>query len=273
MFWRLVILAFFFGPLCASSMAAYAQLSGNFSGGGAVRLGYTSEACDNNNRGMIRYSSASKVLEICNGTGWVAGAFNNTSLMRSPNDIGYFVFTESRWNGDLGGTAGADEKCLTELTTKTTWRGYADAQARGILTASKVRAFLCIADNNCAMVLPYATYAFATVGSPHTGGATFTSNAEGGGPNDSANWAAYNYFGTSGFYWAGRVSNSGYNNTTWPTSGGNVSYRCSGYTTSDADIYGGMGAIHTTGANRYYSSSSSVMKCSTRNHLVCIVDP
>lgn len=140
---RLGVLTCFIGSLLALSSTAHAQLSGSFSGsgGGAVRLGYTSEACANGNRGTIRYSSVTKVLEICNGTDWVAGAFNNTTMMRSPNDIGYFVLTESRWTGDLGGAAGADQKCLTELTTKTNWRGYADAQARGLLTANKVRAF------------------------------------------------------------------------------------------------------------------------------------
>lgn len=253
--------------------AAHAQLSANFYNGGAVRLGYTAEACTSANRGTVRYSSAAKAIDICNGTAWVAAAFNNTSLMRSPDDIGYFVLTQTRWTGDLGGDAGANSKCLTELTTNTNWNGYSDAQSRGILVASKVRAFLCTSLSNCNMVLPYGTYAFATVGSPASGGATFTANADGAGPNDSANWAGYNYFATGSYYWAGRVSNGGYSATTWPSYAGNIYTICTGYTTADGALNGGVGNTNSTGARRYYSSPSNTLSCASKQPLICIVDP
>lgn len=55
---------------------------------------------------------------------------------------GYFVQSSGGHNGNFSGLSGANSVCLSELTSNA-WRGKAEAQARGLLTASKVTAFLC----------------------------------------------------------------------------------------------------------------------------------
>jgi hypothetical protein len=56
----------------------------------------------------------------------------------SASATGFFVLTESQWNGDLGRLEGANQKCLSELVSKP-WLG------KNVTSLGKdnVRAFLC----------------------------------------------------------------------------------------------------------------------------------
>lgn len=126
------------------------------------------------------------------GTSWLAcGGGSNCTATGSyspttPSGSGHFVLTSTTYNGNLGGLSGADARCLTELTTNTSWRGYASANANGQLVAGTVHAALCI--SNCTNLMPLTTYFFAKVGDASAGGASFMSDSNGLAPNDSANW-------------------------------------------------------------------------------------
>jgi hypothetical protein len=49
---------------------------------------------------------------------------------------GYFVLTNSTWNGNLGGFSGANAKCLSELTGNTNWKYYTAANGAGLLNST-----------------------------------------------------------------------------------------------------------------------------------------
>lgn len=265
--WALTIILFFF------SMAdAYAQAE--FWNGGAIRVGTSTTVCDAAAEGAIRYSSSNTTVELCDGTTWGSLSKVGAPEATPPPGSGYLVLTESTWDGNLGGNAGADSKCLTELTTKTNWRGYSTAQTNGLLIAAKVRAFICTTTSSagCANPKPSTTYVFATVGDPLAGGAMLTTDASSYGPGDSSNWAAVNYFGTNTKYWFGRAHNSGQSETLWSLSGGNGAGGCVGFT-NNVNVDGAAARSGYTGAARYYSSSSNRTECATALRLICMVDP
>ena len=145
------------------------------------------------------YNKDYHTFQFCNGTYWVA--FGGQMWQGSkPSGTGYFVMSKSTWNGNLGDLAGTDAKCLTELTTNTGWRGYSTASSNGQLVSGKVHAFLC-RDGFCNSLTPLATYFFANAGDSSAGGASFTVDVNGDGPNDAANWSAANYFNGTYAYW------------------------------------------------------------------------
>src|SRR5262245_21585528 len=96
------------------------------------------------NEGDIIYNADYHTYQFCNGTSSIGfgGGMNCTTTVTgysptTPSGTGYFVLTNTTYNGNLGGFVGADALCLTELTTNTNWRGYATANANGQLVASK----------------------------------------------------------------------------------------------------------------------------------------
>ena len=137
------------------------------------------------------YNTDFHTYQFCNGSNWVKFGGGSRVTMPTSSD-GYFVMSKSTWNGNLGGSlAAADAKCLTELTTNTGWRGYPDANSRGILTSGKVHAFICAheAAGICNATVASTTYYFAYAGDATKGGASFTTDSGGIGPNDSADWS------------------------------------------------------------------------------------
>ena len=173
---------------------------------------------------------------------------------------GYFVLTESTYQGNFGGLTGANSACLTELQSKD-WTGKSDATSRGLLVSGKVRAFLCDG-SSCQDATASATYAFARAGATNAGGRTFTADANGLGPNDRADWDAQATFRGDYFAWTGRTSTS---DSTWVASDTN---HCTGWTTTTGN--GQEGGTNYTNKQRW---ANGAVSCSSSRHLICFVDP
>lgn len=258
--------------LLAMSSLAFAEVSANHSTGSVI-IGYDSDACNAGRGGALRYNTTvtPRVIELCDGSAWTRLVGTTNSSIQAPSGSGFFVLTESIYDGNLGGLNGADAKCLAELTTKTNWKDYAVAQSNGQLTSTKVKAFLCSTSAACNNATPLATYYFAAVGDPSKGGASFTTNSSGQGPGNTSIWSAANFFGRDANYWHGKSSNSGGNSTLWSTEGGNLANRCDAFT-STANA-GAFGTSSANDARRYYSGTGDNLACTNQLHLVCFVHP
>lgn len=225
-------------------------------------------ACGASTAGNMRYNSQTTFMEFCDGSSWnTIPKVQSATPPTTPVGSGYFVLTYTTWTGNLGGIAGANTKCLTELsTTYTNWAGYSDASSRGLLTSTKVKAFLCDG-GSCNNLTPLATYYFAAANQPGIGGASFTADGLGLGPNDNAIWSAANRFNGSTLYWTGR-GNSG-TSTTWPNANYSNNY-CTNWADAAAGVTGRSGSSSATDASRYQQVS---MACNNSLPLICIVNP
>lgn len=217
---------------------------------GEVKVGYTGLSCSSTTEGALRYSSASQAVEFCDGTSWTTFAqIQSTPGPTAPAGSGYFVLTESTWNGALGGLSGADAKCLTELsTTYTSWRGYSTANSNGQLTSGKVHAFLCN-NSTCNNLMPLTTYYFAYANDGTRGGASFTTDSSGLGPGDYNAWSAANYFSGTYDYWTNRDWSDG---QFWDPSGfNNNDQDCDEWVDGTSGARGDIGNSGYTDENRW----------------------
>lgn len=251
----------------------YAQISADLFSGGAIKIGPSTTTCDSNAKGAIRYNTTDDIMEFCNGAAWTAFVQQQSSPgITAPAGSGYFVMTHTTWNGNLGGLAGADAKCLTELgTTYTSWKGYTTANGNGQITAGKVKAFLC--DYSCNNLMPLTTYYFAYANNGSIGGASFTTDATGRGPSDSNPWSAANYFGGTYTYWTGRTDDigSGVDPQAWfNTYSGYVCDNGSAWTATTSGYIANTGNSSTTDAQRWWSNNYG---CNTSRRLICFVNP
>lgn len=246
-----------------------AQISLDLSQGGPMRLGTSTDVCNASMLGGLHFNDYSREILYCDGIKWRRLVFGSTSTVTAAPSVGYFVLTQTTWNGDMSGMSNVDELCLTELTTNTNWRGYADAQARGLLVASKVRAFICGYDS-CINPIPLTSYAFARVGSATDGGATFTTDEQGFGPYNSDNWSGAAYFGVNATYWSGRADNGGALSY-WNDNPGNGGGGCTQYTSTGG--FAGVGTSNSTGIARWRIATGSRPACSNSYPLVCLVNP
>lgn len=233
-------------------------------------FGASSATCDSAHEGLQRYNSTSKGMEFCNGAAWTPYVNQqSTPAITAPSGSGYFVMTHTTYNGNLGGLAGADAKCLTELgTTYTSWRGYTDANGRGLITAAKVRALICDYAT-CNNLMPLTTYYFAYANSGTPGGASFTTDSSGRGPSDSNPWSAANYFSGSYTWWSDRASVSA---TVWQNYG-YAGYDCnngSGGWGADSIYSGNVGNTTAVDDDRWIATTST---CDIPQRLVCFVNP
>lgn len=176
----------------------------------------------------------------------------------------FFIMTSQTWNGNLGGVAGANAKCLSDLTNND-WRGKDTA----IVNASTVKAFICGASGaECNNLQPNKNYVFARSGSTTVGGASFTTNASGLGPNSSTVWSGTSYFGVSASYWTNRDSGT---STLWNAHqkhdlNSNI---CGKWTSGSSGNEGEIGTSSATGNSRW---ANGRVKCNTARYLVCFVD-
>lgn len=177
---------------------------------------------------------------------------------------GFLVLTNGTWDGNLGGVAGADAKCLSDLTTYD-WTGKSSATSRNLLIASRVKAFICTA-SACTDLQASKTYRFAK--SNTTDGSTsFTTNASGAGPGSQFYWNTATTFGSNVIYYTGRAAGADANN--WPVGASGVQADdCSGWTSTSGN--GRHGNSNSQLTSRW---SSGVSTCNTARPLVCIVNP
>lgn len=179
------------------------------------------------------------------------------------------MLTKGTYNGSLGGLAGANSTCLTELTTNTGWQGYSTAYSNGYLVSGNVFAFLC-SGSTCNNLAASTTYYFANAGNASAGGASFTTNSSGLGPGDSADWAAANYFSGTYSYWSGRDETS---TTSWPSTATAWSGQCSNYTTSSSGSIGEYANSAMAGYYRWYGYNLQDTACNSTLYLICYVNP
>ena len=236
-------------------------------------LGSSSSTCDASHEGLHRYNATSHYTEVCNGSAWTALVqVQSTPAITAPSGSGYFVMTETSYDGNLGGLSGADAKCLTELgTTNTSWRGYSSANSNGQITAGKVHAFLCDA-SICNNLMPLTTYYFAYANSGTPGGASFTTDSTGLAPGDSNAWSAANYFSGTYTYWTARNDNpgSGVTPTIW-TNGTEYYGTCNyNWSQSGSGYNGQTGSSSATDSQRWKGASDT---CNNAKRLICFVNP
>lgn len=208
--------------------------------------------------------------EICDGTSW-RRLFQSSSGVTAPAGSGYFVLTDTAWSGNLGGLAGANSKCFTELTsTYTSWRGYSAANSNSQLTTDKIKAFLCDQDY-CQKLIPLTTYSFAYANSATAGGATFTTGSTGDGPNDYNPWSAANFFSGTYDYWTNMASTS---DLLWAnTPAGNLygTYQhCANWTDGTSGQTGAVASSAQSDARRWWAYTYG---CNTPRRLICAVNP
>ncbi len=186
------------------------------------------------------------------------------------NGPGYFVLTKNQYNGNLGGVAGANAICLSEMTNNN-WRGRDNVT----LNSSTVRAFLCATYTNCQNPLPNQRYYFAVAGNATAGGAWFDADSTGAGPGNAYNWSGSNYFAGAREYWTGpRKAGT---NTLFDLDKSAQSYMCGSgvsqewtYSDSTHGAASGVGTANATGAARWRGSTFT---CDQLKNLICIVDP
>lgn len=222
---------------------------------------YDPAVISNNQYIQLRATTPSGAGSTISGNVFVGNVSDNWSVSTTPNTSwGAFVLLDANYTGSaLGSLANADATCLTRLT--------ADSFAGKLnvtLNSTKVKAFLC--DNTtCNNLAPNTTYMFASVRWSGEGGATFTTNASGQGPNDSIAWGDVTRFVSSYDFWTGRAAGTA---TLWSlSSSGNT---CSNWSsTSGNGTYGNAGSGNTT-SNRW---SVGAMTCATVGKLICFVNP
>ncbi|GEM_PF-3292704 len=81
---------------------------------GGIQIADTTATCDGTSIGAMKYVSADKQFEYCDGTGWQElGAAGSI-----PAATEKLVFvTSGTWDGNLGGISGSDAKCQSAATT------------------------------------------------------------------------------------------------------------------------------------------------------------
>lgn len=175
---------------------------------------------------------------------------------------GYFVAIPTQYNGNLGGKAGADGKCLFNLNSYD-WRGKADAQAAGILTASNVKAWICDS-TSCQDFKPGRNYAFAVADDTLAGGEVFTARSEGIPLPPSGSWindlskVAGSYM-VNQYFWTGRINTTGAKFTV-------ANENCSNWTST-----GTTGKTGYTAGTKPWSFTTTA--CSSTYRLYCMVHP
>lgn len=246
---------------------AYAEITAKYSGGSVIIGTAAADTCNGAIEGAIRYNTTADIHEYCNGSVWKQWiAITADGPPSTPTDEpGYFVLTSAAWNGNLGGDAGADAKCLSDLTAND-WLGKADAVSRGLLNSVNVRAFIC--PNSCRRGVTGITYKFAVSGENTKGGASFVSDSNGDGPNNSQNWSGTNYFDGYKEYWAGYAGTSELVSDDGGVHGS--SWYCDTWTNGTSGQTGGGGLSDSTTKGRWQGIRPT---CDLEKRLVCWVHP
>lgn len=209
--------------------------------------GHTISSCTGTAVGTYAYDSGNQVFKYCDGTNW---------RLMAPNR-GFLIMSAGAFAGNIGGLSGANSFCLSDLQAN----GFITS-IYGQLDSSHVRAFLCDT-GTCQIGKPSTTYALGISGDTVSGGATFTTDAAGLGPNNATSWAGTTTMGTAGHtYWTG---DSGGTSTAW---GATPSVTCTGWTTTTGT--GTYGANNFTNGNRW---TASTQNCAVSQRVLCFVDP
>lgn len=192
------------------------------------------------------------VLRFCDGTNWY-------SMTSATTTSGAFVLTGRTFTGALGGLSGAASICFGELDSLD-WLGKL---SQGVISPHRVTAWLCDG-TSCNNPVASTNYRFAWAGNQSGGGASFTSDASGLGPNNPTNWNT-GVYQTTGTIWSGRGTNT---STAW----GNTSdaATCTGWTSASSGVTGRAGTLGSSTATRWSSTSPA---CNTKRYVACLLSP
>lgn len=209
------------------------------------------------NRLLGRVSSGAGVVEeITIGAGLTVTGTTLSASSAGNYTGGYIVYHPMTYNGNLGGLAGANATCLSALTGSNWWGGRANAEARGLLTSTKVRAWLCASSGGCQNMTANTEYRFSSTNLGHSE-YSFTTTAGGLPPSDGIAWGSA-FAGTFSNYWTGRVAagtvDSTNNCSSWGAATGN----------------GMVGVAGQSGTGRW---AQTTQDCSLTARLLCIVNP
>ncbi len=191
--------------------------------------------------------------------------------------VGYFVLSSATYNGNLGGLAGANALCLTDLTNNN-WNGKASA---GTLSADRVKAFLCedMLGANCQTPAPNTQYFFARSGSLTSGGSSFSTTANtyvGYGPYDSSDWSLPGFFDGTYSYWTGRRYVSGASASNYWRENEDESTgvtTCNNWTDLTAAVTGRSAYASPGVTTTLRWNNSSSLACNNSLKLICMVTP
>ncbi len=192
----------------------------------------------------------------------------------APASKGYFVLTKSRYNGNLGGLAGANQKCLEDLKNND-WKGKSEA----VLNETHVWAFLCGGRDIGTPVYGYCqnpkqglmgTYIFASAVNSSAGGARFNADWLGYGPFNNENWSDSNHFGTTEGYWTGRGTDGTSLNWVNIVHERDCRVIFDSWTSSGSNAWGQFGSPNNTTDKRWSYANTA---CNSLAHLICIVEP
>lgn len=207
--------------------------------------------------------------EVLYRLGGTAGTKEKWSVSNSGTLVnGYFVISETKSTAAIGGTAGADAFCLTELNGGgSVWMGKAEA---GTLNSTRVKAFFCDG-TTCNNLQPDTVYKFARVGDVTIGGAQFTTNSSGVGPGDRNYWSDKDHFGGNYRY---HINRGGGASTYWST-GSAYGSVCNGYTTSSGTIANWCAGttVRNDGLRWRWTISSFLLSCGSAGNIICFVNP
>jgi hypothetical protein len=189
---------------------------------------------------------------------------------------GYLVLSSGSWNGNLGGAAGADALCLTDLTNNT-WMGKGSA---GTLNSDRVKAFICedASGRWCTLPNAYTKYSFAVSGNAAIGGGSIATDGGGEGPYDSQAWNTNSYFGGNYTYWMAFNSQTGFSyfgpgsqgQNHWLNFWSGSATNCNNWTSSSSSVNGGAGDSSVGSAWRWLDGWQT---CDSTRKLVCMVGP
>lgn len=200
----------------------------------------------------VGLSAQVDVLNVSSGNSTL-----DTFTVTTSNYGHFFILSNTGHKGDFGGLSGADSTCLDDLKTKT-WRG----KGGPALTSSTVKAWLC--DNSgCNNLSNNTTYTFARMANASIGGATFTTNGSGRGPDNSDDWDIAGRWSVNAHVWTGRNSGT---STLWPTT--KHSNHCNSWNDQTDSYTGRIGETNNTDADRWSSVNDD---CDNNNRYVCVV--
>lgn len=250
-----------------SGTISYDGATGNlaycYAGNSYSMKGPAVTSCVNTTAGKFNYDFWLGSYKYCNGVD------NQWHQLTTPT--GYIVRTSTAnlFATGFGSLGGANTKCVNELNSASNfWLGKDNVGSS--LPVSRVTALLC--DNiNCQNAKPSTLYKFAVVtqtspSSSGAGGSSFTSDTNGLGPNDAADWSGGTYFGTLDSSWTGRAA--GGSTTVWPnTPAGST---CSNWNAGTNATNTTYAIANSTGAPRW---SSSTVGCSASERFICLVTP
>ena len=242
-----------------ASPAATLDVNGGVRAGSATAV----TACTAASEGTQRYNFTKHAIEWCNGSGWMtASAVSNSNPAPvGMGGVGYFVLTAGSYNGNLGGLAGANAICRTELVNNA-WMGKP-----GTIDTSKVFAFLCDSVS-CNAPIASTTYTYATAGDPTAGGAYFTNDSGASGPNDNYQWNVANRFNTGGLFWSNHNTYfANFRNFPGDSTRANV---CADYTSNANVASNNGGTLTATDQSRFAGAG---LNCSVSFRLVCFLNP